>query len=330
MQAVLFSAPGQLGSASIAQPEPGPGEVLVRMHACGICHTDIDILHGRYGTSTYPLVPGHEYAGTVAALGPGTEGFARGDRVVIDPNFHCGHCRACRKGLTNLCETLGAYGVTKNGGFAEFSTVSPANLVPIGAMPFDRAALAEPMGCVLNGLDTIGTDGVEIAAVFGAGPIGLLMALALRVRGATSVTLVDREATRLDFAQSFGFSTLAAGSHELAETRHGFDLAADATGVPQVAESLIDHVTNGGRALIFGVCPPDARISLSPYEIFRRQITLAGAHSLNHNIAQSIAMIESIGPDIDRLVSHRVPLAEIPDFMAGRHEGPTLKVQAIA
>jgi 2-desacetyl-2-hydroxyethyl bacteriochlorophyllide A dehydrogenase len=329
MEAIVFSAPGALGCTSIAAPEPGPGEVLVKTHASGICHTDIDILHGRYGTATFPLVPGHEYAGTVEALGPGTTGFAEGDRVVVDPNFHCGHCRACRKGLTNLCENLGAYGVTKNGGFAEFSTVAAANLVPIGAMPFDRAALAEPMGCVLNGLATIGTEGVKSAAVFGAGPIGLLMALALRARGA-GVTLIDRAPSRLDFAQSFGFATLAAGSPELAETRHAFDLAADATGVPQVAEALIGHVANGGRALIFGVCPPEARISLAPYEIFRRQITLAGAHSLNHNIPESIALIERIGPEIDRLVSHRVPLAEIADFMAGTHEGRTLKVQAIA
>ena len=97
-------------------------------------------------------MPGHEYSGIVEEVGEAVTTVSVGDRVVVDPNVSCGHCRACRRGLRNLCETLQAYGVTANGGFAEQSVVSASNIVPIGDMPFNLAALAEPLGCVLNGI----------------------------------------------------------------------------------------------------------------------------------------------------------------------------------
>ncbi len=329
MDAIVYRARGELGLADIAEPEPGSGEVLLRTRASGFCHTDIDILHGQYGKANFPLVPGHEYAGVIAALGPGVEGFAEGDRVAVDPNYNCGHCRPCRKGLANLCETLGAYGVTANGGFAELSVVAAQNLVPIGDLPFEIAALAEPMGCVLNGVDAVGTDKVQDALIFGAGPIGQLMAMALRSRGVGEISLVDVDDSRLELAESFGFNPLAHGSSALQAREYDLDLVVDATGVPAVAQSLTRYVTNGGTVLMFGVCPRESRIEISPYEVFRRQLRLAGAHSLNHNIAAALEAIRFTGADINRLVSHQVPLAEIPDFLAGTAGQKTLKVQAI-
>jgi len=329
MEAVVYSALGEVATRTIASPQPGPGEALIRTHAAGICHTDVNILHGHYGASVFPLVPGHEYAGTVEAVGPDVTAVKPGDRVVVDPNFGCGHCRACRKGLSNLCENLGAYGVSVNGGFAELSTVAVDNVVPIGDLPFEMAALAEPMGCVLNGVGVVGTAGVEEALVFGAGPIGTLMAMALRTRGVLSVGLVDIDESRLEFAESFGFTALASGSEALAAREATLDLAVDATGAAAVAAGLTRYIANGGKALYFGVCPPDARIEISPFEIFRRQLTIAGAHSLNHNIPAALETIRAIGPDIGRLVSHKVPLEEIPGFLQGKTGHKTLKVQAV-
>lgn len=329
MDAVVYTGHGEAAAKNIDPRDPGPGEALIRVRASGICHTDIDVLYGRYGRSDFPLVPGHEYAGEVEAVGEGVTGIAVGDRVVVDPNFGCGTCRACRKGLSNLCDTLGAYGVSVNGGFADFSTVAVENLVAIGDMPFDLAALAEPMGCVLNGVEAIGTDGVERALVFGAGPIGMLMAMALRTRGVADIGVVDVDDSRLDFAASFGFTPVASGSTDLAAAERQMDLAIDATGVPAVAESLVRYADNGGRVLYFGVCPPDARIEIAPFEIFRRQLTVAGAHSLNHNIPAALDAIRAAGPDIGRLVSHRVPLADITGFLLGKTQEKTLKVQAV-
>lgn len=329
MDAIVYTRQGQVEHSNIDVPEPGPGEVLIRVMASGMCHTDIDVLHARYGNSTFPLVPGHEFAGVIAANGDGVNGLAVGDQVVIDPNLHCGTCRSCRKGQTNLCENLGAYGVTRNGGFGEFCVVQADHAITVADMPPDRAALAEPVGCVLNGLDAIGTDGADSALIFGAGPIGMLMALAMRTRGVANITMVDLRDSRLELAQTFGFANMRADSKQIADFRHAVDIVVDATGVAKVAEGLTYYAANGGGVLYFGVCPPDARISVAPFDIFRRQLRIAGAHSLNHNIPQALDVIRKVGPDIDRLVSHRVALSAIPNFLRKLGGDSTLKVQAM-
>jgi len=241
MKAITYQALGKIELSDISDPEPAENEVLVKVRASGICHTDIDILYGRYGSSTFPIVPGHEYAGEIVSTGANVTQFTEGQRVVVDPNFHCGQCRACQKGLTNLCDKLGAYGVTKHGGFAEYSVVHQDNIFPIADMPFGIAALAEPVGCVLNGLDAIDTDACENALIFGAGPIGMLMALCLRTRGVSDVTMVDLDESRISLAESFGLKGLIAGSSDLAALEKSVDLSADATGVPAVAQNLINY-----------------------------------------------------------------------------------------
>jgi len=329
MKAITYQSLGEVQKSDIADPVPGSDEVVIRVHASGICHTDIDILYGRYGNSTFPIVPGHEYAGEIISAGNDVSGFSTGDRVVVDPNIHCGDCRACRKGLTNLCDKLGAYGVTVHGGFAEYSVVNQSNILPIADLPYDIAALAEPVGCVLNGLDEIDTETTDNALIFGAGPIGMLMALALRTMGTSDITMVDLDESRLELAESFGLAAVAAGSDKLKSMQQSVDLAADATGVPKVAESLITYTANGGNVLFFGVCPPGETISVSPHEVFRRQIRLAGAHSLNHNIPEALDTIDKIGPDIKRLISHRVELQEIAGFLEKTDRKSALKIQSV-
>jgi len=331
MKATTYLSLGEIHNSELADPKPAAQEVVVRVHASGICHTDIDILHGRYGNSTFPLVPGHEFAGEIVTAGDDVKQFSVGQRVVVDPNIHCGECRACKKNLTNLCENLGAYGVTQNGGFAEFSVVHEDNIV---VMPDDLsygiAALAEPMGCVLNGLDEIDIDSVDNALIFGAGPIGMLMALALRTKGVTDVTMADINESRLALAESFGLKALAVDSADLQALNKSVDLAIDATGVPKVAEGLISYVANGGNVLFFGVCPPGVTIPVSPHEIFRRQIRLAGAHSLNHNIPEALKTIGEVGADIGRLISHQVELSEIKGFLEKSGQTNSLKIHAVA
>lgn len=310
MKAVVFRQGGQVAVETLPDPEPGPGEVLIAVRASGICHTDIEILRGNYGASAFPLVPGHEYAGIVQQVGEGVAGFSPGDLVVADPNLGCGRCRGCRAGRVNLCENLGAYGVTRNGGFAEACVLRADALVPARGMDPALAALAEPVGCVLNGLSPLEGRRIDRALVFGAGPIGMLMGIALRHRGA-EVTMVDLNEHRLAMAAEFGLGVLPQGSPELTARHHDFDLAVDVTGVPAVAASLPGHVVNGGSVLLFGVCPPSARIEIAPFEMFRRQLSIFGTHSLNHNIPEALALIRACGPALGRLVTHRLSLDEI-------------------
>ncbi|MEM9441326.1 MAG: alcohol dehydrogenase catalytic domain-containing protein [Pseudomonadota bacterium] len=329
MRAINYPARGEVTFDQVADPIAGDGDVVVEVKASGICHTDFEVLNANYGTSAFPVVPGHEYAGVVVDLGPGVSGVTVGQRVVVDPNIECGACRACRRGWAHLCERLGAYGVTENGGFAEFSVVKASALQPIEDMDFSIAALAEPMGCVLNGIEAIYDTTIENTLIFGAGPMGLLIAIALRTRGVTEMTFADIDDARLDLAESFGFHGIASESAELDKLRHSVDLVVDATGAPSVAAKLADYIANGGKGLIFGVCPADARIEISPFEVFRRQLTLAGSHSLNHNLPAALETIKAYGPDIARIVSHQLSLQDVAAVLSSKPEPGSLKIQAV-
>ena len=327
MRAIVFEDSNVVALQDRPDPKPGAGEVLIEVHASGICGTDLEVLHGNYGTSAYPVIPGHEYAGLVVDVGPDVSGVKVGDRVAVDPNLECGQCSACRRGWAHLCETLGAYGVTTDGGFAEYSVVKATHVRQIGDIPYDIAALAEPLGCVMNGLDAGQAHRANNALVFGAGPIGLLMAIGMRLAGVQDVSLVDIDESRLVFAESFGFKGVASESDTLTAMHHGVDLVADATGVPAVAGTLTNYIANGGVGLFFGVCPQDARIEIAPFELFRRQITLAGSHSLNHNIPQALEGLRTYGGDIAHVVSHRMSLDEIADVFGRNTPKGSLKIQ---
>ncbi|KIN64238.1 Alcohol dehydrogenase GroES domain protein [Sulfitobacter noctilucicola] len=330
MKAVVFTGKNEVQFTDLPDPKPAADEVVVKVKASGICHTDYEVLKDNYGTGAFPVVPGHEYAGVVVEVGSDVHGVSVGDRVAVDPNRECGTCRACKRGWAHLCENLGAYGVTQNGGFAEFSLVKASAVHSIGEMSFLQAALAEPMGCVLNGVAAVHAPWMEEALIFGAGPMGLLMGMALKAEGVSTVAFVDIAESRLELAESFGFDAVPSGSDALKSWHHRADLAVEATGVSAVASGLTGYMANGGKGLFFGVCPSDAEIEVSPFEVFRRQLTLAGSHSLNHNIPRSLEVIAGLGADVDRAVSHRLSLGEIAETLATKPPKDSLKVQWLA
>ncbi len=335
MKAIRFTGKGEASLAELDLGDLPAGHALIRVKASGLCHTDIDVLHARYGDGAFPVVPGHEYAGEIAALAADVTGFRTGDRVAVDPNLPCGTCPSCRKGLTNLCRDLKAYGVSHDGGFAEYSVVRAEHLHGIGDMPYSVAALAEPLACVLNGLGAAGLRHGALmpkdALVIGAGPIGLFLALSLKAEGAENVTVADINESRLAFAAELGLGGIVSGSEDLAAKRRSYDFVADATGIASVVEGMIDLLADGGTALVFGVCAPDARISVAPFEIFRRQLKLVGSHSLNRNIPDALDILKGDDGRMAKLVSHRLPLADILPFFTKKPTDPaTMKVQFVA
>jgi 2-desacetyl-2-hydroxyethyl bacteriochlorophyllide A dehydrogenase len=327
MRAILFPKRDTVEVTELPDPKPGPNEVLVEVRVSGLCHTDVEVLHGNYGTGAYPLVPGHEYAGVVSEIGPGVDRVAVGDRVAIDPNLNCGACAACAKGWVHLCERLGAYGVTTDGGFAERSVVNADAVHSIGDMPFDIAALAEPTGCVLNGVDMAYDSHMRHALIFGAGPMGLLLGLALQVRGVGEITMVEPTEARRNLAVLLGMSAVAPGDAALGDMTHAVDFVADATGRSVVVAQALDYVAAGGTFHMFGVCPQDARVEISPFDIFRRQLRIVGSHSLNRNIPASLDMLRDLRPKLDHLISHRMTLEEMGEVFSSGLPCNALKLQ---
>ncbi|GGH38073.1 2-desacetyl-2-hydroxyethyl bacteriochlorophyllide A dehydrogenase [Cribrihabitans marinus] len=327
MRAILFPSRDTVEVTDLPAPRAGPGEVVVEIRASGLCHTDVEVLRGNYGTGAYPLVPGHEFAGVVAEVGPGVDAVAAGDRVAIDPNLNCGACAACAKGWVHLCESLGAYGVTIDGGFAERCVVKADAVHDIGDLPFDIAALAEPIGCVLNGVDMAHEPHMRHALIFGAGPMGLLLGLVLQARGLSAVTMVEPADARRNLAASLGLSALAPGDAALGDMTQAVDFVADATGRPSVVAEALGHVAPGGTFHMFGVCPQDARVEISPFDIFRRQLRIVGSHSLNRNIPAALDMLRELRPKLDHLISHRLTPEEMGEVFRNGLPGDALKLQ---
>ena len=327
MRALVFESLGRAALRDMPDPQPGHGEVLVKVAATGICHTDTDILAGRY-LAAYPVVPGHEFAGTIIGLGAGVEASLLQARVAIDPLLPCGDCPACREGRYNLCASLAAYGATCNGAFAPLAVVRAANAHPIGDLPFDVAALAEPFSCVLHGVGQAHVRAGSRCLIFGAGPIGLMMMLALQTDKNADVTMADILPDRREAAASLG-AQQALDANSLAPETLGerFDLVVDCTGVPAVCATLTGYARDAGTVLFFGVCPPGATIALSPNEVFRRELRIVGSHSLCGELPHALDCLRRLGPRAHALISHHLDLDEIATCFGQSRPQRAMKIQ---
>jgi len=248
--------------------------------------------------------------------------------VAVHPVVACGTCAYCRKGLPQHCLHFQALGVTRNGGFAEFVMAPAKNLYPVGDLSPERAIFAEPLGCVLWGLTRLGPLLGEEALLFGAGPIGLLLLQGFLLAGAVRVVVVDPVPERRRLAETLGAAeTLTPG--EVSRLREayplGFGVVAEATGRPEVVEIMPSLARRGGRILIFGVHPEEARTALSPYEIYARDLSLVGSFSLPDNLAESLAFLREERVQVDPLVSEIISLKELPGHFQARLEGKGLE-----
>ncbi len=332
MRAGKIEAPGRVSFGSVEMPSVGADDVLIQVRAAGICGTDIHILKGEY-EAQYPLIPGHEFSGIVADVGDRVTRYKTGDRVTADPNIPCNRCPACQRNEPNQCDDLAAVGVTRNGAFAEFVAVPEGNVFPIGEMSFAAAALAEPLACVAWGLERLHIRPGASVLIFGAGPMGCLLAQSLRYSGASKVVVLDVVPHRLALVADLGATeTLLAGENQSAELKaiepRGFDLVVDATGIPQVLEDAFQYVRPRGTLWVFGVTPRDARISFMPYEVFRRDLTILGSFAVNRTFQASIAMIESGIVKVEPLISHVIPLEDFAKgFELAQFDPARMKVQ---
>ena len=177
MRAIVLDRPGSFRVTEVPDPTPGPGQVVVKVDACGICGTDLHIMDGEFPPTPYPITPGHEFAGTIAAVGADvTMDLPVGAPVAVDPSIYCGHCRRCRAGRANLCENWAAIGDTVDGAFAEYVAVPAANVYRLPA-GFDgqTAAMVEPLACAVHGLRRLGPVFGDSVVLTGAGTMGLLL-----------------------------------------------------------------------------------------------------------------------------------------------------------
>jgi D-arabinitol dehydrogenase (NADP+) len=331
MKAIQITKPGEFVYTEVSKPVPGPSEVLIKVAAAGICGTDLHIFHGEY-EATYPIIPGHEFSGTVAEIGPGVKYFQPGDRVTADPNSPCNICPFCQRGEFNQCVDLQAVGVTRDGAMAEFVIVPEGLVFPIGDLSLSAAAMVEPLACVVWGLKRVQVQAGDAALVFGAGPMGCLVSQALRSAGAAQVMVTDVVEWRLEIAKNLGATDTLLGPraedqiHGLNPT--GFQIVVDATGIGKVLEDAFQFVRPRGKVWVFGVVPPDQKINIVPYDIFRKDISIIGSFAVNQTFHEAIALIQSGAVQVDPLISHQLPLEQFGKALQLAENDPKrMKVQ---
>lgn len=305
MKCIQILEPNRVECVEIPMPHPRADEVLIRVAASGICGTDLHILRGEY-LGGYPVIPGHEFSGTIVEVGAGVSRFSVGDRVAVEPNIPCDNCPECLHNRQNFCRNWRAVGVTLPGGMAEYVAVPEKQVFSIGDLPFEQAAFMEPLSCVLHGLEKLSLRPGEAVALLGAGPIGILLLRAARLWGVTRIAVAERNPERLAFARQAGADEAFASLDEL--TPDGYDAVIDATGVPAVIARCIDLARPGGRVLWFGVPPSGQEMSLEPFKVFRKGLALYGSFTSLRNSYQAVELLQSGRLKVDDIISHRLPL----------------------
>lgn len=320
MRAVVIDEPGKVHVGDVPDPAPGPRDVVIEVAACGICGTDLHILDGEFPPSPYPLVPGHEFAGTVAEVGTEVTGLTAGQRVSVDPSLFCGRCDYCRNGRGNLCANWNAIGDTVSGAFAEYVKVPEANVYALpDGIDFASAALIEPLSCAVHGVDVLGGVADQRVLVIGAGTMGLLLAQLLRNAGAAEVAVVDREPSRLELATRVGATSVATDAADVRGA--GFHTAVDATGAVPAITAAFDSLRRGGTLLVFGVADAEATVPLSPFRIYNDEIRVLGSMAVLHSYARAVEIAGSGRVDLASLIAPAWPLDGYLDAVAAVRSG---------
>ena len=303
----------------------------MRVGACGMCGTDIHIAEGEFPPTPYPIVPGHEFAGEIVAVGERVDGLSVGTEVAVDPSLFCGHCDFCRIQRGNLCRNWGAIGDTVDGAFAELVKAPARNAYELPPGISMRAgALVEPLACAVHGVRRLALEPGDSVLVTGAGTMGLLLLQLLHGSGAASVTVVDRNQRRLELARSLGASAVETDVRALSgDHPDGFDCVVDATGVAAVIQQGLDAVRRGGKLMVFGVAPQEARVEISPFRIYNDEITLVGSMAVLYTFVQAIELLRAGAVQTEPLLTHTFALEDFGDALKAMRAGEGLKVQVL-
>ncbi|OKP12939.1 D-arabinitol dehydrogenase 1 [Penicillium subrubescens] len=302
MRALQYSEPRKHSLVEIPLPELRENDILIKVKACGVCGTDLHIHEGEF-LAKFPLVPGHEIVGVVAALDPKVEGFAIGDRVVADNSELCGTCFYCRRGEELFCEDFQARGVTMQGGFASYVRAPAGRVFKIKNLSDVDATLLEPASCAAHGLDKIAPKMGSSALIFGAGPTGLVLAQMLRQNGCVRVVVAAPVGLKLELAKKLGAGdeyielsrqdASAQYAKLKADNPYGFDIVVEATGSVSILEDAINYVRRNGKLVVYGVYSDAARVSWPPSKIFGDEITIIGSFSETYKFPAAVDYLDS-------------------------------------
>ncbi len=343
MKALVFNGPGDVELKDVPTPVAGPGEVLLKVGANAVCGTDVRFITGVKTGAKPGTVLGHEIAGEVVAVGAGVEAYQVGDLGALQPGVQCGACRMCRRGLDQFCLKTRGFGVTLDGGLAEY-VLMPRRAVERGNLAVAAPgtdvvglSLVEPLSCVLNGFDNYGVDPGDTVLVLGAGPVGLLHLTVIKLAGAACVIVSDPSESRRATAASVGADMAIDPTRE--NLRQvvmdltgglGADLVVVAIGVPQLFPDALDLVRIGGRVNAFAGFPKGATIPIDPNLIHYREIRVTGASdSRRAHVDRALALVERGLIPSGVIVSDTYPLSRALEGIDFYSSGQGMKVAVV-
>ncbi|ACL55994.1 Zn-dependent oxidoreductase [Methylobacterium nodulans] len=333
--AISVQAPHVLVVAEAPLPgRPGPGEVLLRVERAGICGSDIHILHGSNPFARYPRVIGHEFAGTIEAVGADVSGLAVGQRVVVDPVVACGHCYPCRARRPNVCANLQVFGVHLDGGFRDRLIVPAANCVAVPeGLNADVAALAEPLSIAANVLSRTGITADDTVLIYGAGTVGITVLQVAKLHGARCI-VADIDEARLAGAERFGADAVIQSARESVAERVaaendglGPSVVIDGAGVPALLAEACRVASPAGRIGLLGFSPSPCPVSQQ--EIVKKELTLVGSRLNRRLLPAVVGWLASGRLSPAAMITQTFPAREARAAfdLIERHPERTLKVQ---
>ena len=324
MRSAVFYGKHDLRVEEYPVPVVGKDEVLVRVKVCGVCGTDVHIYEGDKGAAevTPPTILGHEFAGIVEAAGENVTKYKKGDRVCVDPNAYCGKCDFCKEGKAHYCTDMIGYGTTVNGGFAEYCSVKESQIYLLGEhTSFEQGAMAEPVACCLHGIDLCEIKPGSSVLVIGGGMIGLLMIQLARLSGAARVVLIEPVEGKRKMGERLGADlSIDPTGKNVAEVlqKNGMgqiETVIECVGRTNTIEQAIELAGNKAVVMMFGVTKPDAAISLKPYEVFRKELTLRASYINPYTQKRALALIDSGKLDVTSMICGNCRLEELENIL---------------
>ena len=335
MKASRFLGNKTFAVTDLPTPHAGPGELVLRNQVCGVCGTDVHIYHGEPGSADVnpPVVLGHEYSGEVVEVGEGVTGFAVGDHVTVDPNIYCGHCAYCQNGKKQLCPSMEAIGVTRDGGFAQYSLIPASQAFKLEpTVPWEAAAMAEPLACCLHGIDLAGIQVGDKVCVVGGGAIGLLMVQLARLSGASQIVLSEPNEKRRQVGLQMGANAAIDPTRPDAQEAFaqvldgGANVVIECVGNVPAVKSAFQFAGKGATVLLFSVPKVDATFDLPLFDVYKKELTIKGSFVNPDTHARAVALINSGKVDFDPIITHRFTLDQLPEAIAMQMSDASIKV----
>jgi (R,R)-butanediol dehydrogenase/meso-butanediol dehydrogenase/diacetyl reductase len=329
MLAARYLGPDRIETEEVERPALGPGEALVQVEACGFCGSDINIVAGTHPRAKAPLTIGHELSGRIVEFNGDAEGLKLGDHVTTYPLISCGVCYACTHGAPHVCRQLRLFGFDVDGGMAEFVKLPIASLMKLPEnMPAHIGALIEPLAVTVHGVKRGPVEGVRIAAVLGAGPIGILTALVAQKRGIPHVLISDVLPQRLELAAKVGLTAVPAGPELRARImdlsgNNGADVVYECAGHPSSAKAMTDIVRSRGTIVNLSVFKKPVEIDLQAVNF--KEVEIVGSRVYEReDFQEAIDMAMSL--PLEPIVTREFPLEGVADAFRLFHSGEACKV----